>query len=226
MKFIQGYDRNQTNLFPISLEAAIDQDNEVRLIDVFVDSLNLEEFGFKTDFTENGRPAYHPSYLLKLFIYGYLNRVRSSRNLEKECRRNIEVMWLMHLLKPDHNTIANFRKDNRRGIRKVFRATVELASTFGLIGGKLIAGDSTKLRAQNSKKNNFNERKIKRHLEYIDAKLEEYNELLDQAEGINSTSDSKSKSSVNVKLNTNQSRSSSMKQVKFRYPPLTLIADR
>ena len=183
MKFIQGYDRNQTNLFPISLEAAIDQDNEVRLIDVFVDSLNLEEFGFKTDFTENGRPAYHPSYLLKLFIYGYLNRVRSSRNLEKECRRNIEVMWLMHLLKPDHNTIANFRKDNRRGIRKVFRATVELASTFGLIGGKLIAGDSTKLRAQNSKKNNFNERKIKRHLEYIDAKLEEYNELLDQAEG-------------------------------------------
>lgn len=183
MKFIQGYDRTQTHLFPTSLEASIDPDNEVRLIDFFVDSLNLEELGFKVNFTENGRPAYHPSFLLKLFIYGYLNKVRSSRDLEKECKRNIEMMWLMQSLKPDHNTIANFRKDNQRGIRKVFRATVEMAATFELIGGKLIAGDSTKLRAQNSKKNNFNERKIKRHLEYIDAKLVEYNELLEQADG-------------------------------------------
>lgn len=183
MKFIQGYDRNQIHLFPTSLEAAIHQDNEVRLIDLFVDSLNLQEFGFKTEFGENGRPAYHPSCLLKLFIYGYLNKVRSSRDLEKECKRNIEMMWLMQSLKPDHNTIANFRKDNQRGIRKVFRATVQLATTFDLIGGKLIAGDSTKLRAQNSKKNNFNERKIKRHVEYIDAKLEEYSKLLEQADG-------------------------------------------
>lgn len=183
MKFIQGYDRNQVHLFPTSLEEAIDQDNEVRLIDLFVDSLNLQEYGFKTEFGENGRPAYHPSYLLKLFIYGYLNKVRSSRSLEKECGRNIEVMWLMKSLKPDHNTIANFRKDNQRGIRKVFRATVKVATDFDLIGGKLVAGDSTKLRAQNSKKNNFNERKIKRHLEYIDAKLEEYYTLLEHEDG-------------------------------------------
>jgi len=183
MKFIQGYDRNQIHLFPTSLEAAIDQNNEVRLIDLFVDSLKLQEFGFKTEFGENGRPAYHPSCLLKLFIYGYLNKVRSSRDLEKECKRNIEMMWLMKSLAPDHNTISNFRKDNQRGIRKVFRSTVQLASTFDLIGGKLIAGDSTKLRAQNSKKNNFNERKIKRHVEYIDNKLEQYTELLEQADG-------------------------------------------
>lgn len=183
MKFIQGYDRNQIHLFPTSLEAAIDQDNEVRLIDLFVDSLDLKEFGFKTEFGENGRPAYHPNCLLKLFIYGYLNKVRSSRDLEKECKRNIEVMWLMQSLKPDHNTIANFRKHNQRGIKKVFRATVQLATTFDLIGGKLIAGDSTKLRAQNSKKNNFNERKIKRHVEYIDAKLEEYSQLLEKEDG-------------------------------------------
>lgn len=118
MKFIQGYDRTQTHLFPTSLEASIDPDNEVRLIDLFEDTLTLEEFGFKIDFIENGRPAYHPSCLLKLFIYGYLNKVRSSRDLEKESRRKIEMMWLMQSLTPDHNTIANFRKDNRRGIRR------------------------------------------------------------------------------------------------------------
>ena len=138
---------------------------------------------FKSDFIENGRPAYHPGFLLKLFLYGYLNKVRSSRDLEKECKRNIEVMWLMQSLAPDHNTIANFRKDNRRGIRKVFRATVKLAKSFDLIGGKLVAGDSTKLRAQNSKKNNFNAKKIERHLEYIDNKLREYNETLANADG-------------------------------------------
>ena len=108
------------------------------------------------DYIENGRPAYHPADLLKLFIYGYLNKIRSSRDLEKECKRNIEVMWLLKCLKPDHNTIANFRKENPKAIKKVFRTTVQIARHFDLIGGKLIAGDSTKFRAQNSKKNNFN----------------------------------------------------------------------
>lgn len=132
------------------MDQAIEQDNDVRFIDLFVYSLNLRDFGFKLDFIENGRPAYHPSDLLKLFIYGYLNRIRSSRHLEKECKRNLEVMWLMRGLVPDHNTIANFRKDNPKAIQKVFRATVQLAKHFDLIGGKLVAGDSTKLRAQNS----------------------------------------------------------------------------
>jgi len=182
MKFIQGYDRNQTALFPVSLEQSIDQDNEVRLIDLFVESLSLEDFGFKMRFPENGRPAYHPKVLLKLYIYGYLNKVRSSRDLEKECKRNIEVMWLLTGLTPDHNTISNFRRDNPKAIKKVFRATVQIARNFNLIGGKLIAGDSTKLRAQNSKKNNFNQKKIDRHLAYIDQKLEEYNEQLATAD--------------------------------------------
>ena len=136
------------------MNASIEDDNEVRLIDLFVDSLNLADFGFKVEYIENGRPAYHPGDLLKLFIYGYLNRIRSSRALEKECKRNIEVMWLLKTLQPDHNTISNFRRDNPKAIKKVFRATVEIAKTFELIGGKLIAGDSTKMRAQNSKKNN------------------------------------------------------------------------
>lgn len=185
MKFIQGHDRNQTHLFPVSLEHAIDEENEVRIIDLFVDSLKLADYGFKMDFIENGRPAYHPADLLKLYIYGYLNKERSSRDLEKECKRNIEVMWLLKGLQPDHNTISNFRRDNSKAIKKVFRATVQIAKHFDLIGGKLIAGDSTKLRAQNSKKNNYNQGKIERHLAYIDNKLEEYSNALAEHDGDN-----------------------------------------
>src|SRR5512133_911429 len=185
MKFIQGHNRNQINLFPISIEDSIDTQNEVRIIDLFVDSLSLKDFDFRMDFIENGRPAYHPADLLKLFIYGYLNKLRSSRDLEKECFRNIEVMWLLKCLKPDHNTISNFRRDNEKAIKKVFRATVEIARHFDLIGGKLIAGDSTKLRAQNSKKNNYNQAKIDRHVAYIDNKLEEYTRALAENDGDN-----------------------------------------
>lgn len=182
MKFIQGQDRTQTNLFPVSLDATIDPDNEVRIIDLFVDSLQLKDFGFRVDFPENGRPAYHPSDILKLYIYGYLNKIRSSRDLEKECKRNIEVMWLLKSLQPDHNTISNFRRDNPAAIKKVFRATVQMAKHFNLIGGRLLAGDSSKFRAQNSKKNNFNQRKIQRHTAYIDNKIDEYNKKLAEAD--------------------------------------------
>lgn len=183
MKFIQGQNRNQINLFPVSLDESISTDNEVRIIDLFVDSLSIKDYGFRTDFPEKGRPAYHPSDLLKLFIYGYLNRIRSSRELEKECKRNIELMWLLKCLSPDHNTIANFRRDNPNAIKKVFRTTVQIARHFNLIGGKLIAGDSTKLRAQNSKKNNYNRAKIERHIAYIDRKLEEYTRTLAEHDG-------------------------------------------
>ena len=185
MKYIQGQNRAQINLFPVSFEDAIDKDNDVRLIDVFVNSLPLDDYGFKIDYIENGRPAYHPADLLKLYIYGYLNKLRSSRSLEKECKRNIEVMWLLNMLCPDHNTISNFRRDNPKAIKKVFRETVKIAKHFNLIGGTLIAGDSTKFRAQNSKKNNFNQKKINRHLEYIENKLEEYNKALSESDGDN-----------------------------------------
>jgi transposase len=183
MRFIHGQDRTQTHLFPISLDESIAEDNEVRLIDLFVDSLDLDDFGFKVDFQQNGRPAYRPSDLLKLYIYGYLNRTRSSRSLEKECKRNIEVMWLLCCLSPDHNTISNFRRDNPKAIKKVFRQTVKIAKLFKLIGGELLAGDSTKLRAQNSKKNNFNQKKVERHLAYIDNKLAEYEKALAESDG-------------------------------------------
>jgi transposase len=183
MNFIQGQNREQLVLIPDCLDALIGNDNEVRVIDLFVDSLKLSDYQFTIKATAEGRPAYHPKDLLKLFIYGYLNSIRSSRNLETECSRNIELMWLMKQLVPDHNTISNFRRDNKKGIDRVFRATVKIAAHFELIGGTLIAGDSTKLRAQNSKKNNFNPKKIERHLEYIENKLSEYNEALSAADG-------------------------------------------
>ena len=183
MKYVQGKDRFQVEISTRCLDEMVDQDNPVRVIDVFVDSLPLEEFGFKVDYNENGRPAYHPSDLLKLYIYGYQNRIRTSRSLEAESKRNIELFWLLKDLTPDHNTINRFRKENAEPIRQVFRATVKTAQHFKLIGGKLLAGDSTKLRAQNSKKNNYNKKKIDRHIEYIDGKLAEYNRALAEAEG-------------------------------------------
>lgn len=200
MKFIEGTDRKQAALFPVSLDDRIDQHNEVRAIDAFVQSLDLEKLGFKVHFSEGGRPAYHPALLIKLFIYGYMNRIRSSRMLERECDRNIELMWLLNSLVPDHNTIANFRKNNPQSIKRVFRATVELAKNHNLIGGRILAGDGTKLRAQNSKKNNYNKKKIERHLGYIDNKLDEYNKALAEADG------DQEKQQINDEIDKHQGR--------------------
>jgi transposase len=182
MQYIKGADRTQAVLFPQSLDEIIDADNEVRIIDLFVGSIDLTQFKFHLKSSSEGRPPYDPKDLLKLYVYGYLNSIRSSRALEKECKRNIEILWLLQQLVPDHNTIANFRKDNEKAIRKVFHHTVSIAKQFDLIGGRLIAGDSTKLRAQNSKKNNFNESKIIQHLQYIEKRLDEYNEALEAAD--------------------------------------------
>ena len=187
MQFIQGKNRIQSILFPESLDQIVDGDNEVRIIDLFVESISISEFRFVIKKTLEGRPAYHPKDLLKLYVYGYLNSIRSSRVLEKECKRNIEVMWLMKQLVPDHNTLSNFRRDNEKAIRKVFRYTVSIAKNFDLIGGTLVAGDSTRLRAQNSKKNNFTSKKIEKHIAYIDAKLDEYNNALAITDGDNKT---------------------------------------
>lgn len=196
MKFIEGFDRHQMQFF--AFEEMIALENDVRIIDAFVNSINLEQCGFNMQFIDNGRPAYHPACLLKLYMYGYLNRIRSSRNLEKECHRNIEVIWLMNGLTPDHNTIANFRKNNSKAIQKVFRATVQLAKNLDLIGGKLLAVDGTKLRAQNAKKKNFNQDKIDKHIKYIDNKLEQYNQILAQEDG--DKPDDEMKKDINAKI--------------------------
>jgi transposase len=199
MKYIIGQSRDQITLFPQSLEAVIEEDNEVRIIDLFVESLNLKQMGFNLEHVENGRSAYHPKVLLKLYIYGYMNSIRSSRKLEKETKRNIEVMWLLNQLSPDHNTISNFRRDNPKSIKKVFRQTVKVSKYFNLIGGTLVAGDSTKQRAQNSKKNNYNEKKIKRHIKYIEDKIDYYNQKLSESDG-------ESKKIIEDEINKHQGR--------------------
>lgn len=182
MEYQKGQDREQLSLYTTCLDDMVPRDNSVRLIDQFVNHLGLREIGFQTIATQ-GRPPYHPGDLLKLYIYGYMNQMRSSRRLEKECGRNLEIIWLLKSLKPDHNTISRFRKENPKAIRKVFRQSVALARNFNLIGGQLIAGDSTKLRAQNSKKNNYNKKKVQRHLEYIENKLEEHQREMAKADG-------------------------------------------
>jgi transposase len=132
-RFVEGSDRGQIALFPDCLEDWIGENNPVRVIDVFVDGLDLAALGFRVDPEATGRPSYHPSVLLKLYIYGYLNRVQSSRRLEREAARNVEVMWLTGRLAPDHKTIADFRKDNGRAIRQVCARFVALCRTMGLL---------------------------------------------------------------------------------------------
>ncbi|MBL4709419.1 MAG: transposase [Flavobacteriales bacterium] len=196
MSYIKGFDRTQAILIPETIDQLIDRNNPVRFIDAFVDSLDIVGFGFKDiSLNKNGRPPFDPNDLLKLYIYGYLNKIRSSRGLEKEAKRNIELIWLMTGLVPDHNTISNFRRDNPKAIKKVFRATVNIAKNLDLIGGILLAGDGTKLRAQNSKKNNYNQKKIDRHPAYIETKLAEYCKALETADG-------DTKKEINAKIDT------------------------
>src|SRR6201987_55172 len=140
-RFVEGTDRGQSTLFPECLEDWIDEDNPVRVIDVFVEELDLGELGFDGVVPEaTGRPSYHPTVLLKLYIYGYLNRVQSSRRLEREAARNVELMWLTGRLVPDHKTIADFRKDNGRAIRKVCVQFVALCRQMGLLTNVAIDG--------------------------------------------------------------------------------------
>jgi len=168
----------------------------------------------KVDYIENGRPAYHPKDLLKLYLYGYMNRIRSSRQLERATKINIEVMWLLKGLSPDHNTISNFRKNNQKAIKKVFRASVSIAQAFELIGGKLIAGDSSKFRAQNSKKNNFNQKKIERHISYIDNKLAEYENILQKTEENEGNQSKKDIEKIKKEIEKHKQRKENYKHLK------------
>lgn len=187
MDYIQGKNRNQIVLIESTLDDRIDDNNPVRIIDSFVNSCNLEDLGFThTKHAPEGRPPSHPATLLKLFIYGYLNRIRSSRLLERECKRNVELIWLLEELTPDHNTIANFRKKNPKAIKATFRKLVVMCKTLDLIGGKVIATDGSKFRAQNSKKNNYNQKKIEEHLRYIENRINDYFDTLDLADSAKS----------------------------------------
>jgi transposase len=182
-RFVEGMDRGQSTLFPECLEDWIAEDNPVRAIDVFVDELNLAELGFDGVEPEvTGRPSYHPSVLLKLYIYGYLNRVQSSRRLEREALRNVEVMCLLGRLAPDHKTIADFRKDNGRAIRQVCARFVELCRIMGLLTEASVAIDGSKFKAVNNRDKNFTRAKMERRMAQIEESVARYLQQLDTAD--------------------------------------------
>src|SRR5437899_13042249 len=167
-RFVEGTDRGQSTFFPECLEDWICEDNPVRVIDVFVDKLDLTELRFVgVDPEATGRPSYHPSVLLKLYIYGYLNRVQSSRRLEREASRNVEVMWLTGRLVPDHKTIADFRKDDGRAIRQVCARFVALCRTMGLFAEACVAIECRKFKALNNRDKNFTRAKMDRRMAQI-----------------------------------------------------------
>lgn len=182
-RFIQGESRTQSTLLPELLDDYITEANPVRVIDVFVDGLSLGKLGFAgVDPATTGRPAYHPAVLLKLYIYGYLNRIQSSRRLEREAQRNIELMWLTGRLTPDHKTIANFRKDNGKAIRAVCRQFVVLCQQLGLFAEALVAIDGSKFKAVNNRDRNFTSAKLQRRMEEIESSINRYLTELDTAD--------------------------------------------
>ena len=170
--FVEGIDREQMTLFPARLDEYVAEDNPVRAVDAFVDGLDLDRLGFiHVQPLDIGRPGYHPRMMLKLYIYGYLNRVASSRRLERECQRNIEVIWLTGQLAPDFKTIADFRKDNGPAIRKVCREFIVLCRKLDLLSMASVAIDGSKFKAVNARDKNFTEAKMKRRLERIDESI-------------------------------------------------------
>ncbi len=181
MQHISSKDRYQIEF--TSLDELIESDNAIRFIDAFVDKLELNKLGFNLNtLKKEGRPSYNSSLFLKLYIYGYLNGIRTSRKLEKECIRNIELHWLMSGLSPNYHSIADFRKDNPIALRNTFKLFVLFLKDADLVAGNVIAIDGTKARAHNSKKNNYNPKKIERHIAYIEEKTNQYLKELDEAD--------------------------------------------
>src|SRR6478672_10088916 len=182
-RFVKGRDRSQLTFLRECLEDWIDENNPVRVIEAFVEALNLGELGFAgVDPETTGRPSYHPSVLLKLYIYGYLNRVQSSRRLEREAGRNFEVMWLLGRLVPDHKTVADFRKDNGVALRKVCARFVELCREMGLLAKASVAIDGSKFKAVNNRDKNFTRAKVERRRAQLEESVARYLSQLDTAD--------------------------------------------
>ena len=171
-RFIEGTDRTQVSLLPACVEDYIETENPVRVVEAFVEQLDLRAMGFDgVDPEATGRPAYHPAVLLKIYLYGYLNRIQSSRRLEQETQRNLKLMWLTDRLMPDFKTIANFRKDNGKAIRQVFRQFIVLCRQLNLFTQALVAIDRSKFRAVNNRDKNFTPAKMKRRMEQINESI-------------------------------------------------------
>ena len=182
-RFIEGEARTQVTLLPECLDDYVAEENPVRVVDVFVNELDLGALGFEgVDPAATGRPAYHPAILLKIYIYGYLNRIRSSRCLATETARNLEVIWLLGGLRPDFRTIADFRKTNRAAFKPLFRSFVLLCRRLDLFGRELVAVDGTRLKAVNSRKRNFTRQKLAGWIKHADERIEDYLARLDLAD--------------------------------------------
>jgi transposase len=182
-RFIEGQERGQVTLLPECLDDYIGEDNPVRVIDAFVDELDLRGLGFEgTDPAATGRPSYHPAALLKIYVYGYLNRIQSSRRLERETQRNVEVMWLTGRLTPDFKTIADFRRDNGKGIRNACRRFVELCRDLKLFSQSVVAVDGSKFKAVNTRDRNFTPGKLKKRQEQVEESIQRYLTALDTAD--------------------------------------------
>ncbi len=200
MDYIRGVTRNQVILFPETVEDYITEDNPVRFIDAFVSSLDLGELGFmRAQPAETGRPAYDPSDLLRLYLYGYLNRVRSSRMLERETKVNLEVMWLLGKLRPDFKTIADFRRDNLKAIKQVCREFTLLCRKLKLFGGELVAIDGSKFKAVNNRRRNFNEARLTKAIKAIEEKIDGYLNELDQADATDTDPDEPTPSAAELR---------------------------
>ena len=185
MHHIHGLDRNQLTLFPNALDDYISQENPIRFIDAFLDSLDLEHLGFThAILQETGRPPYHPGDLLKLYLYGYLNRIRSSRQLERESHRNVEVMWLIKRLTPDFKTIADFRRNNREPIRLVCREFTLLCKKLELFSGGLVAIDGSKFKAVNRRSKSFTKKKLRQAIQKLDEDIDRYLDEMDETDEV------------------------------------------
>ena len=200
-------------MWMISLDMEISEDSVVRLIDLFVGHIDLEKLGFtKTKAKKEGCPIYQASDLLKLYYYGYFNRIRSSRRLAAECCRNVELWWLLHQLKPGYHTIADFRKDNPIALKNSFKMFVSFLKGEDLLGGELVAIDGTKIRAQNNKSNNYNEAKLEKRLEYIEAKAESY---IQELEKCDAEEDRQEAAELNKKQITEKLKALQLRKSKF-----------
>jgi transposase len=183
-QFIEGVDRKQALLLPECLDDYVDETSPVRAIDAFVDMLSLAELGFRASPAATGRPGYHPGLMLRIYLYGYLNQIQSSRRLERECGRNLELIWLTGRLRPDFKTIADFRKDNGPAIRKVCQQFVALCRDINLLDGNLVAIDGSRFKAANSKAKNYTRGKLRQKLGEIDKAIERYLGELDRADEV------------------------------------------
>ena len=183
-RFIEGADRRQVMLLPDCLDDYVDEDSPVRAVDVFVDMLDLAALGFSVEPEATGRPGYHPGLMLRIYLYGYLNQIQSSRRLERECGRNLELIWLTGRLKPDFKTIADFRKDNGPAIRKACQQFVALCRDMRLLDGGVVAIDGSRFKAVNAKAKNFTREKLRRKLGEIDAAIQRYLAELDRADEV------------------------------------------